>query len=124
MVGKGNHTSSQNARKHGFFARQPIPPGPAGDQLWAAYNELYLGIFEHYQPAGYLEAILTEKIATECIRLSILLAYEGGYAGGRALHFDGVNLVLRLQSAINRQLFQTMKELERLQDKRRAQSDS
>jgi hypothetical protein len=45
-------------------------------------------------------------------------------SGGRAPHFDGVNLVLRFQSAINRQLFQTMKELERLQEKRKAQSDS
>jgi hypothetical protein len=121
---EGKQTSSQNARKHGFFARQPIPVGPEGDKLWMKYNDLYQGLFEHYEPVGYLEKLLTEKIATEYIRLSILLAYEGVYAGGGAIHVDGVNLVLRFQSAINRQLFLTMKELERLQEKRKGQSES
>jgi hypothetical protein len=103
------------------FAHQPIP---AGDELWPAYGDLYSGVFEHYQPVGYLEKLLTEKLTTEFIRLSILFAYEGVYTGGGAIHFDGVNLVPRFQSAINRKLFQTMKELERLQEKRKGQSDS
>jgi hypothetical protein len=72
------------------FAHQPIP---AGDELWPAYGDLYSGVFEHYQPVGYLEKLLTEKLTTEFIRLSILFAYEGVYTGGGAIHFDGVNLV-------------------------------
>jgi hypothetical protein len=42
-----------------------------------AYEDLYLGIFEHYEPEGYMEKLLTGKIATESIRLSTLLGYEG-----------------------------------------------
>jgi hypothetical protein len=44
---EGKERSKQNSRKHGFFARQPLPQGPEGDQLWEAYSDLYAGIFEH-----------------------------------------------------------------------------
>jgi hypothetical protein len=31
---EGKDKSKQNGRKHGFFARQPIPVGEKGDKLW------------------------------------------------------------------------------------------
>lgn len=119
---EGKEKSKQNARKHGFFARQPLPPGEEGDKLWQAYGDLVAGIWEHYQPVGYLEGLLTEKIIAESIRFSRLLAYEGKDVGQhRAFHWEGVDRILRFQSAVNRQLFQAMHELERLQDKRKAE---
>jgi hypothetical protein len=118
---EGKARSSQNSRKHGFFARQPLPPGEEGAKLWQAYGDLVAGIWEYYQPVGYMEGLLTEKIVTESIRFSRLLAFESEYVGKqRALHWSGIDRILRFQGAINRQLFQAMRELERLQDRRRA----
>ena len=118
---KGKEKSKQNSRKHGFFARQPLPAGEAGDKLWEEYGDLVAGIWEYYQPQGYIEGLLTEKIATESIRYSRFLTYEARYIGQQqALHWEGVDRILRFQSAINRQLFQAMHELERVQQKRKA----
>jgi len=117
---EGKEKSKQNSRKHGFFARQPLPPGEEGEKLWQAYSDLVAGIWEYYQPVGYMEGLLTEKIITESIRFSRLLTYESKSVGEqRAFHWEGVDRILRFQSAINRQLFQTMHELERMQDKRK-----
>jgi len=118
---EGKAKSKENSRKHGFFATQPLPNGPEGDKLWEAYSDLYLGIFEHYQPVGYMESLLTEKIAAESIRFSRLLAFESVYIHQRhAFHGQGVDRVLRYQAAINRQLFQAIHELERMQVQRKA----
>lgn len=117
---EGKEKSKQNSRKHGFFARQPLPPGKEGDNLWQAYRELAAGIWEYYEPVGYMEGLLTEKVITESIRLSRLLEFESQYLGQRqAFHMNGVDRILRFQSSINRQLFQAIKELERVQDKRK-----
>ena len=117
---EGKEKSKENSRKHGFFARQPLPHGPEGDELWEAYSDLYAGIFEYYQPVGYVEELLTEKVATESIRFSRLLAFESVYVHQRqACHGQGVDRVLRYQGAINRQLFQAIRELERMQAQRK-----
>jgi hypothetical protein len=122
---KGKAHSSQNSRKHGFFARQPLPAGEEGDQLWEEYRELVDGIWEYYQPVGYMEGLLTEKIATESIRYSRLLDFESHYLSHRhAFYGQGVDHILRFQGALNRQLFQTMRELERLQANRKATQGS
>ena len=120
---EGKEKSKQNSRKHGFFARQPLPRGEEGDKLWQAYSDLVAGIWEHYQPVGYMEGLLTEKIIAESIRFSRLLTYEAkDVAEDRAFHWQGIDRILRFQSAINRQLFQAIHELERLQDKRKAEA--
>jgi hypothetical protein len=67
-----------------------------------------------------MEELLTEKIATESIRFSRLLAFESVYVHQRqAFHGQGVDRVLRYQGAINRQLFQAIRELERMQTQRK-----
>jgi len=116
---EGKERSKRNSFKHGFFARQPLPAGKEGDMLWEKYHDLVLGIWNYYQPMGYIEGLLTEKIATESIRFSRLLSYESTFRGVGVFGVQGVDRLLRYQSAINRQLFQAMKELERLQDKRK-----
>jgi hypothetical protein len=120
---EGKGKSSQNSRKHGFFARNPLPPGEEGDKLWQQFSDLVAGIAEHYEPVGYMEELLTEKIITESIRFARLLAYEGEFVGRqRAFHWEGVDRLLRFQSATNRQLFQAIHELERMQEKREGES--
>jgi hypothetical protein len=89
---EGKEKSSQNSRKHGFFARNPLPPGEEGDKLWEHYGDLVAGIWEHYRPVGYMEGLLTEKIIAESIRFSRLLTYEGKYVGEqRAFYWEGAS---------------------------------
>jgi len=120
---EGKARSSRNSYKHGFFARQPLPPGEAGAVLWDAYQDLVAGIWEHYKPVGYLEGLLTEKIATESIRFSRLLTFERELTNGiNVFDWNGLDRLLRYQGTINRQLFQAMRELERMQERRKAES--
>ncbi len=120
---EGKAKSSRNSYKHGFFARQPLPAGEAGAVLWDAYQDLVAGIWEHYKPVGYLEGLLTEKIATESIRFSRLLTFERELTQGiNMFNWNGLDRLLRYQGTINRQLFQAMRELERMQERRKAES--
>lgn len=120
---EGKERSSQNSLKHRFFARQPLPAGEEGDKLWLGYSDLVAGIREYYEPVGYMEELLVEKITAESIRFSRLLAYEADFVRATFLS-DCVDRILRFQGAINRQLFQSMRELERLQAIRKANSGS
>ena len=122
---EGKARSRENSLKHGFFARQPLPAGAEGDKLWLAYKDMVDGIWEYYAPVGCMEELLVEKIATESIRFSRFMAYESDYVGKMQLfQLDGVDRILRFQSAINRQLFQSMRELERLQEIRKANTSN
>ena len=76
---EGKERSSQNSLQHGFFARRPLPAGAEGDKLWLVYRDLVAGIWEYYDPVGFMEELLTEKIAAESIRFSRLLAYESDF---------------------------------------------
>lgn len=118
---EGKGKSKQNSLKHGFFSRPALPAGEEGDKLWLGYSDLVAGIREYYDPVGFMEEVLTEKIVTETIRFSRFLAFEADYVGKRQLfQLDCVDRILRFQSAINRQLFQSMHELEQLQKIRKA----
>src|SRR5271168_3289867 len=93
---EGKERSKQNSYKHGFFARQALPTGEAGDKLWEEYGDLVAGIWEYYQPVGYMEELLTDKIVTESIRYSRFLAYESRYVGEQqAFYWQGVDRILR-----------------------------
>lgn len=117
---EGKEKSKQNSRKHGFFARQTLPAGKDGDKLWQAYADLAAGLWEYFNPVGYLEGLLTEKVITESIRLSRLMEFESRYIGkGCTFYMSALDRILRFQSSINRQLFQAIKELERVQEKRK-----
>jgi len=91
--------------------------------LWGAYQDLVAGIWEYYKPVGYLEGLLTEKIATESIRFSRLLTFERELTKGiNMFSWNGLDRLLRYQGTINRQLFQAMRELERMQERRKAET--
>jgi len=72
-----------------------------------------------------MEELLTEKVVAESIRFARSMAYEGDFLAKReGFVLDCVDRLLRFQGAINRQLFQAMRELERLQEIRKAKSPS
>ena len=118
---EGKERSSQNSRTHGFYSRQFLPVGEEVDRLFRSYKDVVAGIWEYYEPVGVMEELLVEKIAAESIRFSRLLGYESDFVRETFLS-DFVDRLLRFQGAINRQLFQSMRELERLQAIRKANS--
>lgn len=119
---EGKEKSRFNAVKYGLTSRYFPTLVQKEHSWWEAYNDLRMRLFMHFEPEGPIEEMLADKIVVETIRFSRLLATEqhptslknGGY-------WDVLRLGTRYQSAINRQLFEAMKELERLQEKRKAQ---
>jgi hypothetical protein len=72
------------------------------------------------EPVGTLEELLVEKIAQEYWRLGVAAWHEAqAFSLDNPFGKPSVALILRYQMTINRQLFQAMNELERLQRLRR-----
>ncbi len=66
----GKAIVSQNAIKHGILS------GVVPQHEAAAYREHVKRVHEHYQPVGYLEEILTERVATALWRLLRVVRFE------------------------------------------------
>lgn len=119
----GKARSAQNSYKHGFFARKLFGGGEPASAEGQETTELGKQIWDYYAPIGYMEELLVEKIVCESVRYGRLLGYEQEEFGRRDAFFGpAVDRVLRYQAAINRQLFQAMKQMEDLQTRRKAQS--
>ena len=119
---EGKEKSKFNAVKHGLTSRYfpaVIQAGTAeGQELEAVRTDL----FNYYEPMGPFEELVVGKIAVEYMRYRRLLEREEILcAHNRGFYLEIVDKLTRYQSAINRQLFESMKELERLQAKRKAE---
>jgi hypothetical protein len=122
---EGKAKSSQNRYIHGLFAQHLIRSGGQTTKDTAAYSLFASQIRDSYRPVGAMEEFLVEKIVTESVRYARLLGYEKRIIGGKyAFYETGVDKILRYQASINRQLFQTMKVLDDLQEKRKTNPDS
>jgi hypothetical protein len=75
---------------------------------------MYQALWEHYQPMGHVEVLLLDKIAADTIRLNRLLAGESKYL------LKVVEDYARYISAVSRQLLEDIRELERVQQQRKA----
>ncbi len=72
-----------------------------------------------------MEQLLVEKITTETVRFRRLLTHEKQELGRKYPFWGaGVDRVVRYQTAINKQLYEAMDQLDRLQAKRKEQSTS
>ena len=117
---RGKTTSSWNALKHGLLSRRLVN---FSDQSQRSFLELLADLRQEYTPVGALEELLLEKIAYEYWRLATVAWYESRELGGPVL--DDVvpfDRILRYQASVNRQLFQTINQLERLQRLRRGEN--
>ncbi len=116
----GKTKAAANSYRHGFFARRLFPAEQA-----AADKEDYLamanGVYNHYQPVGFMENLWAEKIATEALRFARLIGYEHGKMMLWTFpFFDSTSdRILRYQTKANRGMAEAIKELERLQAKRK-----
>jgi len=114
--------SKFNAVKHGLTARYFPAVIQAGTAEWQEFEAVRTDLFDHCQPIGPLEELLLEKITIEYMRYRRLVEREQVLCvHNRGYYLEIVDKLTRYQTAINRQLFEAMKELERLQAHRKAQ---
>ena len=112
----GKLVSAQNARKHSFYATKLFRPDEEGNEEHQEFTRILGALHVEYQPVGVLEQMMTERIATEYIRLGRLLAFERSeFRKDFAFHQPAVDKMMRYQATIHRQLGQAMAQLERLQ---------
>jgi hypothetical protein len=119
---EGKAKSRFNAVKYGLTSRY-FPTLLQENSAWGqTYQDLRMNLYVHFAPEGPIEEMLVDKIVVETIRYSRLLSHEQHPDILKThAYWEVLRLCTRYQSAINRQLFEAMQELERLQTKRKAE---
>src|SRR5579863_1886453 len=117
----GKAKSGVNRYVHGIFARRLFRNAEQLSKDGPDYNSIYKGLHEAYSPVGYLENLLLERIATATLRLARFLEYEQKVLGWSSPFEErSVDRLVRYESTVNRQLTTAVKQLETLQEKRKA----
>ena len=118
----GKVKAAANSYQHGFFAKHLFPTAEQAAKDKSDYLAVANGVYNHYQPVGYMEHLWVEKIATEAVRLARLVGYEQKVMMAWSDPFWGsaADRILRYQTTANRRMLEAIKELERLQSKRMA----
>ena len=109
----GKVMSSWNSTRHGLLSeRLPLMHGKDKKQ----FARLLSSLRQDLEPVGTVEEVLVEKIAQEYWRLGVA-AWHEAEALGRMNPFGktSIDRILRYETAINRQLYQAINQLERLQ---------
>lgn len=127
---EGQGIVSQNALKHGVFSKQVLLKDESKEDFEALQNEFHT----HFKPEGFLERLFLERALAAAWRLSrvtqmesILISHaaknhfdrEGNIAD--VLHYDsgdGLMLLSRYETSLERILFRSLTELRRLQTAR------
>lgn len=78
MTDEGKVIVSQNAIKHGIFAKDLIIAAGDGKEDAQEYQELLDGLIVSLHPAGQMESLLVEKITVDFWRLRRVLRFETG----------------------------------------------
>jgi hypothetical protein len=74
----GKKRVSQNAIKHGFYSKWLLVKDQDGEESQPEYDKFYAEIAEYFQPEGWLEKDLVDKIAAWSWRLRRVIRYESG----------------------------------------------
>ena len=122
QTAEGKAKSRFNAVKYGLTSRY-FPTLLQENSAWAqTYQDLRRNLYVHFAPEGPIEEMLVDKMVVETIRYSRLLSAEQHpQVVETSAYWEALRLGTRYQSAINKQLFEALKELERLQTKRKAE---
>jgi hypothetical protein len=122
---RGKARSSQNAYKHGFFAKPLYPTTAQVTQDRSDYDDMLDGLLEHYQPVGYIENVLVEKIAADYLRSARIVRHEQAIFGLRhPFEARSASSLPRYQTAVEHQLEKDIERLESLQARRKAAAAS
>lgn len=109
----GKAMSSWNSTQHGLLSKR-LPQ--TGEHRKQEFDLLLTSLQQDLEPVGTLEEVLVEKIGHEYWRLGVAAWYEAvELAGAYPFMTEAISRIVRYQTAINRQLFQAMNQLERLQ---------
>jgi hypothetical protein len=117
---EGKAMSSFNSTRHGLLSKRlPTLYGQSKRQ----FNHLLTSLQQDLEPVGAMEEVLVEKIAQGYWRLGVA-AWHEAEAFEKFNPFSGRSLptIMRYQTTINRQLFQAMNQLERLQRLRKGEN--
>jgi len=117
----GKANSSRNSYKLGIFARQIFPPTEQGIKDWERYKDMVTGFYDHYRPEGVIEELLVDKVVTEAVRFARILGYEFQELSQlNAFWNQPIDRVLKIQTALDRQLTKAIEQLEDRQAMRKA----
>jgi hypothetical protein len=145
---EGKAVSRLNSLKHGLLSREIVIQSGEGSENGEEYNQLLCGLRQDLEPVGMLEEMLVEKIAICIWRLARVLRCEnaeirrnfafkpsildlpGPLEGNNPEldairshlslpHKESMDRLMRYESSNNRQLFQAINQLERLQRQRK-----
>ena len=78
VTAEGKALVSQNAVKHGIFAKDILITAGDGKEDAQEYKELLDGLIISLNPVGQMECLLVEKIAVDYWRLRRVLRFETG----------------------------------------------
>ena len=78
VTAEGKTLVSQNAVKHGIFAKDLLITAGDGKEDAQEYKELLDGLILSLNPSGQMECLLVEKIAVDYWRLRRVLRFETG----------------------------------------------
>ncbi len=78
ITSEGKAIVSQNAIKHGIFARDLLISTGDGKENEEEYRQLLGNLIENLSPQGQMEHLLVEKIAVDFWRLRRVLRFETG----------------------------------------------
>jgi hypothetical protein len=121
----GKARSSQNAYKHGFYADRLFATREQWEKDGAKYQSVARGLIEHYQPIGYMENLLVERIAVGFLRSSRIVGHEQKvFVWAVPFETRSANSLPRYQNTIERQLAKDTEHLDRLQAQRKADTAS
>jgi hypothetical protein len=109
----GKTISSWNSTQHGLLSeRLPFIHGKDKEQ----FDRLLSSLRQDLEPVGTVEEVLVEKIAQEYWRLGVAAWHEAEELGrSKPFTKTSIDRILRYQTTINRQLYQAINQLERLQ---------
>jgi hypothetical protein len=110
---RGKAMSSWNSSRHGLLSnRLPLLYGRSKKQ----FTRLLRSLQKDLEPVGTLEEVLVEKIAHEYWRVGVAAFHEAAdLSRDNPFKHTSIDRLVRYQTTINRQLFQAMNQLERLQ---------
>jgi hypothetical protein len=122
----GKAKSANNSYKHGFYAKRLFPTAEQEAKDKSDYEAVFNGVYNDYQPVGFLENLCVEKIAAEALRLARLMGYEQEVMMVWRYPFSepAADRILRFQNTVDRRIAEAIEELERRQAKRKAETAS
>jgi hypothetical protein len=118
----GKARASANSFKHGFYAARIFPTKELYEKDAPHYNALIATLYERYDPKDSLEKLQVEKIAVLELRYARLLGLEQRYMSHGNVEARVIESTARTETSISRRIEKLTEFLEKLQEKRAAET--